>query len=63
MAPGPDRKFAEVGTGLLNFKAILEAAGRNGVAWGIVEQDTTYDTPPLEAIRTSFENLKRLGAV
>ena len=30
---------------------------------GIVEQDSTYDTPPLEAIRRSFENLRRLGAV
>ena len=39
------------------------AAEKNGVRWGIVEQDNTFNTAPLEAIRTSLENLKKLGAV
>ena len=61
MADGPDRRFAPVGTGLLDFKAILDAASKAGTRWGIVEQDQTYDTPPLEAIRVSRENLRKLG--
>lgn len=63
MAAGAEKKFAPVGTGTLDFKAILAAAEKNRVRWGLVEQDITYDTPPLEAIRTSLENLKKLGAV
>jgi sugar phosphate isomerase/epimerase len=60
MAAGADQKFAPVGTGVLDFKAILRKARDMGVTWGIVEQDQTYDTPPLEALRISFENLKKL---
>ena len=63
MAPGPERRFAPVGTGVLNFPAILAAAERAGVEWGIVEQDTTYGLPTLDSLRTSFENLKKIGAV
>jgi sugar phosphate isomerase/epimerase len=62
MAAGPDKKFAEVGTGILDFKPILAAAEKAGAQWGAVEQDNCYDTPPLEAIKTSLENLKKLGA-
>jgi sugar phosphate isomerase/epimerase len=63
MAPGGERKFAPVGSGMLDFGEILKAAREAGVKWGIVEQDTTYDVPPLEAVRQSFENLRKLGAV
>jgi len=59
----PDRRFGEVGEGILDFPGILAAAERAGVRWGIVEQDSTYDTPPLESVRRSFEHLRRLGAV
>lgn len=62
MGPAPEMRFAEVGTGSLDFNAILAAAEKHGVQWGMVEQDNTYDTPPLDAIRTSYENLKKLGA-
>ena len=63
MQPGPQRRFAEVGAGTLDFPGILEAARRAGVRWGIVEQDLTYERPALEAVRISFDNLRRLGAV
>ena len=63
MAPGSDKRFAPVGTGIMKFDAILAAAKKHGVRWGIVEQDQTYGTPPLEAIKTSLENLKKLGVV
>lgn len=61
MAAGEARQFAPVGTGLLDFVAISEAAVRAGVKYGAVEQDDCYGKPPLEEIRISFENLKRLG--
>lgn len=63
MGPPPEQRFAEVGAGTIDFKPILAAAQKHGIRWGHVEQDNTYDTPPLDAIRTSFENLKKLGAV
>ena len=62
MAAGPDRKFAPVGAGTLDFKSILAAARKNGVRWGVVEQDDCYATPPIDAVRTSYENLRKLGA-
>jgi sugar phosphate isomerase/epimerase len=60
MAAGADQKFAPVGTGILDFKAILSAAMKIGVRWGVVEQDDCYDVPPLEAIQVSFENLNKI---
>jgi sugar phosphate isomerase/epimerase len=62
MADGADKKFAPVGTGTIDYKAVLTAAEKNEVRWGFVEQDKTYDTQPLEALRMSLENLKKLGA-
>ena len=61
MATGPEKKFAPVGTGILDFKAICAEAEKLGVKYGIVEQDDCYDMPPLEAITISFENLKKMG--
>lgn len=63
LADGPDKKFAPVGTGIIDFKAILDAARKLDVRYGIVEQDQTYDMPPLEALKISMENLKKLDAV
>ena len=62
MTPGEDRKFAPVGTGILDFKAILDVASRLGVKYGVVEQDNCYELPPLNAIRISYQNLQKLGA-
>jgi sugar phosphate isomerase/epimerase len=62
MAAGDDKKFAEVGTGVLDFKSILETAKKHGVRYGAVEQDNTYGKDPLAAIKTSYENLKKLEA-
>jgi sugar phosphate isomerase/epimerase len=61
MAGGPERRFAPVGTGILDFKSILSACEKAGVKWGIVEQDNCYLTPPLDAVKVSFENLKKLS--
>lgn len=62
MAAGDEKRFAPVGTGVIDFRAILAAAGQAGVKWHIVEQDRCYDTDPLQAVRISFENLRKMGA-
>lgn len=62
MAAGPDRKFAPVGEGILDFKSILTAAAKHGVKYGAVEQDDCYGANPLDAIKTSFINLQKLNA-
>ncbi|MBC8107182.1 MAG: sugar phosphate isomerase/epimerase [Anaerolineae bacterium] len=61
MAAGEDKKFAPVGTGVLDFKAILRKAQDVGALWGIVEQDQCYETPPLEAMKISYENLRKIA--
>jgi sugar phosphate isomerase/epimerase len=60
--PGKEVKFTPVGGGVLDFVPILAAGQKAGVQFGIVEQDSTYETPPMEAIRASFEHLQKLGA-
>jgi sugar phosphate isomerase/epimerase len=60
LAPTPDRRFAEVGAGVLDFAGILQTAESLSVKWGIVEQDDTYGRSPIECLKTSFENLKGL---
>ena len=52
--------FTEVGTGTLDWPAIFEAAEAGGARAYIVEQDTCPGDP-LDSIRISLENLKRMG--
>jgi sugar phosphate isomerase/epimerase len=58
------RTFAEVGTGTLDFPAILAFGVASGVAWYAVEQDECPGNP-LDSLRTSWNNLQpmveRLG--
>lgn len=54
-------EFRPVGSGMQDFPPILEAAVESGANWVVVEQDQSYDTPALEAIRMSREYLKGLG--
>jgi len=63
LAAGPEHHFAEVGTGTLDFKGIIAAGMEVGVRFGVVEQDSTYQTPPLDAVKTSFENLQKMGII
>ena len=49
--------FAPVGSGLIDFKTILAAKKIAGMKYMIVEQDSTKDGKPFEAIRTSLINL------
>ncbi len=60
MAATDDRGFAEVGTGILDFKAIFAESEKAGAAWYIVEQDVCPG-PAFESVKLSFDNLKAMG--
>ncbi len=49
--------FAPVGAGLINFKEILAAKKIAGLKYMFVEQDSTKDGKPFEALQTSITNL------
>jgi sugar phosphate isomerase/epimerase len=51
--------FTEVGTGTINWKAVIATANQIGVEHFFVEQDST-ERPPLESIAISYGNLRRI---
>jgi sugar phosphate isomerase/epimerase len=51
--------FTEVGTGTINWKAVLAAAQKAGVEHYFVEQDSG-ERPPLESVAISYRNLRSL---
>ncbi|MCA9418057.1 MAG: sugar phosphate isomerase/epimerase [Candidatus Omnitrophica bacterium] len=60
MGPGADKPFAEVGSGILDWDSIFEAAESGGVEWYLVEPDLC-EGPPLESAKKSLEFLKGRG--
>jgi sugar phosphate isomerase/epimerase len=54
-------KFAEVGAGTMDFPAILKSAAQLPIQFAVVEQDDPYGQNPLNLIRTSLTNLKKMG--
>jgi len=62
MAQGPDKGFAEVGTGVLDLRTMVHAALKAGSRCLIVEQDSNWKVDPLTSARVSFENLKAMLA-
>lgn len=59
-AEGPPKEsFKEVGNGVLDFQAILEACKAAGVAHYFVEQDQTPGDP-LASLKQSYEHLRSL---
>jgi len=55
----PRTAFKEVGSGVLDFPAILRAAGQAGVKHYFVEQDET-PADPIASLRQSYEYLHRV---
>lgn len=51
--------FTEVGTGTIDWKAVLAAAQKAGVEHYFVEQDSG-ERPPLESVAISYRNLRGL---
>lgn len=60
MAKTPEREFAEVGTGSINFQRIFDAQKTAGLTHYFVEQDVAKQHPPLEAIAISYRNVEKL---
>jgi len=54
-------RFAPVGTGTIDFGRILAKKELSGMEHYFVEQDKTFDRPPMEAIRISHEGLAEIG--
>jgi sugar phosphate isomerase/epimerase len=60
MAPGPERAFAEVGEGIIDFKPICARFEAQGGEWYVVEQDLCA-RPPLESAALSLRHLREGG--
>jgi sugar phosphate isomerase/epimerase len=58
MENSADKFFAPVGAGSINFKEIFAHQKESGLKYYFVEQDATRDNKPMEAIKTSIDNLK-----
>lgn len=54
-------EFAELGTGSLPLKEIIEESISSGVRYLLVEQDDTYGVDPFESLKISREHLLELG--
>lgn len=61
MERGPERKFTEVGTGILDMKAIVAAAPAAGVKYLIIEQDGGWQGGPIASAKTSYDNFKKIA--
>lgn len=56
------QRFAECGTGNIDFAACYRACKEIGVKYIVIEQDLCYDTDVFESVRIGFEGLKRIAA-
>ena len=60
MANTPEKGFTEVGTGTIDFPAILTAANNAGVKHLIIEQDSNWAVSPMESAKVGLMNLKNM---
>lgn len=54
-------EFAEIGEGNLDMKAIIETGLESGSQYFLIEQDDTYGRDPFDCLKTSGDNLRKLG--
>jgi sugar phosphate isomerase/epimerase len=54
-------QFAEVGEGNLDIKSIMEAGLESGSQYFLVEQDDVYGRDPFDCLKTSADNLRKMG--
>jgi sugar phosphate isomerase/epimerase len=57
MENSPDRFFAPIGAGTIDFKRIFQSREIAGMEHFFVEQDASRDNKPFDAIKTSYTNL------
>ena len=55
-----DKDFTEVGNGIIDFEMIFKAAEKSDMKYFFVEQDMCQ-RPPMECIRISYDNLKKMN--
>ncbi|MBL1217480.1 MAG: sugar phosphate isomerase/epimerase [Planctomycetes bacterium] len=60
MSDEQSRRFAEIGTGILDFAAIVTRARQAGVEWLIVEQDSDFESDSFESAARSLQNLQSI---
>ena len=53
--------YAPVGSGVLDFDAIIQTSIRNGVEYAFVEQDDCYGEDPYACLKKSYDYLKSMG--
>lgn len=59
----PEQFFTEVGTGIIDYNAIFDAAELSGMKYFYIEQDQFKKYQPLESVRLSLNNLKEMNVV
>lgn len=59
---GEEQFFAEIGEGILDFRAIAETAANVGTEWLIVEQDQCR-RDPFESLAISYRNLESMDLI
>ena len=60
ITPQREQKMCEVGSGNLNWPAVLDVCRRVGVQWYLVERDSG-DLDPFESLKISLENMQAMG--
>ena len=55
------RRFAAIGDGNMNWKAILDTAARYPIEYYFVEQDSCYGADEFDCLRRSYDFLHDLG--
>ena len=53
--------YAPVGSGLLDFGAIISTCEKLGVEYALVEQDDCYGRDPFDCLKESYDYLKSVG--
>ncbi len=54
-------RFAPVGTGTIDFEALVGMREQSGMKFYFVEQDQTFEQSPMDAIEISYSNLEDIG--
>lgn len=57
----PERRYAPIGSGNIDWPSVLAAAEEVGVEYALVEQDTSYGKDEFGEMEKSYEFLARMG--
>ncbi len=59
--PDGEHRYAPVGSGILDWDAIIEVSLKNGIDYAMVEQDNCYDEDPFVCLKKSYDFLASKG--